>query len=175
MKVEDLQLVTKSDTALAIIDAFSSRERVNRETILDKFKSYLIKKGVSVQSGDFIKFFKDLEEAGVGELEENKFIWYYSLRAIAEQLKYPNKTVKLISLDEILRPSSKKPRGRPKGYSPKKGTVLKSSTQTGSITVNTREFIFLFETDIGTHIPFKFSEAERFKQQYEKLKSSFSQ
>lgn len=169
MQVEDLQLVARTQTANNLLKHFLSRQRISSDTALEALKSYLHRQGVDVHPEDFIKFFSDLEEAGVGELQEyhgnkrGKFIWYYSLRDVSEQILNPNKKIEIRSMDQTEVLNRRKPRGRPVGFSPK-ATTPKADAPKVEV-LKHENVIFLFTTDSGEPVTLKLTEAERLVKQ----------
>lgn len=177
MQVEDLQLVSRTVTANSLLKHFLSRQRISPDTALDALKSYLIRQKVEVNKDDFYKFFGELEEAGVGELQEylgnkrGRFVWYYSLRDVSEQILNPNKKIEIRSMDQTEVLNKRKSRGRPVGYSPKvplKNVLVEGKRPPSFVQDNV---IFLFTTDAGEPVTLKLAEAERLVKQIGLFKS----
>lgn len=90
LKSEELKkLAHSSDTSQMIFLDLSERERYRRTLNLKEFKRNLIRKGAKIVDAEYIKSWRDLQSAGVGEVSFDKrgepkvFRWYYSLVDIA--------------------------------------------------------------------------------------------
>lgn len=178
MNKENLK-VEKTETALTVLSMFASRERIGAETTIDPLRSYFVRKGISLPTDELYKLFSELEESGVGELQPylgnptGKFMWYYSLRDVSKQILNMDQDILIKDIHGRVETDKKRPKGRPKGYSPKFKQVMgrelpkdlpRRPTQTRD------ERIFVFTTDSGDYIPFKIHEAERLIAQVNSIK-----
>lgn len=157
LKIEDLHLVKMTDTAKIAIKYLSQRERISRDTTIDPFLSYLRKKGENINSVELHRFFKELEECGAGELKQDPegdaFVWYYSLKDIADQLLNPTTQRIIKSIDTTL------------------GRVKKVSSEPAPHPYNV---VFLFKLDNGSTVPLSLTEADRLAAEVKLIRSRLS-
>src|SRR5690349_24957168 len=106
MNIEELQLITRTETANIIINFFSKNKKTSNEILLRFLKSNLIKKGNTINETQFLRFFKELEEIGVGAHNDfngqpsGRFVSSYNLYDIADQILNPNKMVNIRRIDQ---------------------------------------------------------------------------
>lgn len=189
MRVEQLQLINKTETSNNVLNFLVRKDKVASVTNLESFRVFLCRKGYKVAFQDFIKLFKDLEEAGAGKLEDykgtnpTKFIWYYSFKDVADQILNPNKMIELHLIDyekatnkdpimatvTPIKETQIKRKGRPKGAinKPKESTIISGPAITRS---PSKEIYLVFATDKNEAVVMSMKEAERFCEHYKAVK-----
>lgn len=79
-----------SHSAKVTIQNLIGRERFRNSSDITRLKRDLIKEGRKIVDKDYIQFWKDLQDAGVGSIvygrrgKADRFEWHYSLKKVAE-------------------------------------------------------------------------------------------
>lgn len=131
-------IAKSSGTATEVMLQLASRERNARNgfTNLLAFKAILLREGKKVDDNEYLKFWQDLEAAGIGNYivgrrgQPDRFKWHYHVKDIAVSA-IEGKPVEARPIFAAVkrvykaskrpgRPRSRRGPGRPKGYSPVK-------------------------------------------------------
>ncbi len=181
MNIEELQLITRSETASHILKFFTTVKKPNSETNLEAFWFYLLanKGGYRLLKDEFYKFFTELEASKVGAVEFTgntpvAFRWHFPANNICEQILSPNKMID-IEGDTMKEETVKRKRGRPRGTGKTQGKswadVNPNSTDyclgdeipmKRTYNKSKKDIIVMFETSRGELFPFNMSDAARF-------------
>jgi hypothetical protein len=84
------QIANASHSATVAITALALRERLRHFSDINRTKTQLIREGEKIVDSDYMKMWKDLQEAGVGSIvygrkgKPDRFEWHYSLKKVAK-------------------------------------------------------------------------------------------
>ncbi len=168
MNIEELQLITRSETANHILKFFVTVKKLfTCETDLEVFWSYLLanKGGHRLLKDEYYKFFNELEGHKVGTFREflgptpDIFRWHFPANNICAQILNPNK---MIDIEDEGSTMIKK-RGRPRGITKNKQTELNLEGKSKrTYNKSKKDVIVMFETSRGELFPFNMNDADRF-------------
>lgn len=125
-------ITNATHTSIVTMMKLALRERNARNgfTNITGIRNELIRMGEKIVDEDYLKFWQELETAGVGNLitgrrgNSDRFKWHYSLKEISKNA-IEGKEVEIQELAKKVEVKQsalavKRGPGRPKGYSPKK-------------------------------------------------------
>lgn len=85
-------IANKNHTSSVAATALAMRERIRTETDIKRTQSSLIRSGEKINKDDFLAFWEDLQNAGVGEIKygrknkPHRFNWFYSLKDVSKAM-----------------------------------------------------------------------------------------
>lgn len=125
------ELPKKNQTSFVVLKDFSERQRIRRETDIDRNALVLLQKGHKVNPEQYMQLWKDLETLGAGVIvwgrngNTNRFKWNYSLKDVGTTALNPDDEKNpMVPVGEAPKAPATKPkraykkrsrRGRPKG------------------------------------------------------------
>lgn len=77
-------------TAEITVTSLALRERLRHSSDIQRTKSQLIRDGEKIVDADYMKLWKDLQDAGIGSIiygrkgRPDRFEWHYSLKSVAK-------------------------------------------------------------------------------------------
>lgn len=142
-------IMNATTTSQIVMVALGMRKRNARKDVLnvDLLKDQLKRAGEKIVDEEYIKFWMDLQAAGIGAYiigrrgNPNRFKCHYSIKevtSVAIEGRYvPKKEVRHAT--SVPKKPGKRGPGRPKGYSPKKAKAVKASAKRARLSPEAKE------------------------------------
>lgn len=133
------EIASRNETASITANSLATRERIRHHSDIIRTRAQLVRDGQRIVDSDYMQFWKELENAGVGSLifgrkgKPNRFAWHFSLKSIAKSMlegtneKVAGRTSKKLQSVEPAQQSSKQENGNMEPLTQKVTFVLSAT------------------------------------------------
>lgn len=90
------EIAHRTATATVVATSLATRDRIRHESDIDRTRSQLVRDGEPIVETDYMEFWKNLEDTGVGSIiyankrngskKPTRFKWHFSLKSIGKAM-----------------------------------------------------------------------------------------